>query len=274
MQRGIGTILLLALPLVATAVLVAQVPGFRSQSSYGSVVSGELPSKRSGFIFCRLVYNSVRREPGGSGWRTDYPLADRNLMIRLSELTLTPITTLHEGSPVHALIRATDDGLFRCPFLFASDVGTVGFSDAEARSLREYLLKGGFLWVDDFWGSWAWAHWLDQIAYVLPEYQAVELSLDHPIFSTYYFVEKIPQIPSIRHWRSSYGGTSERGAESARPRVWGIFDDRKNLLVLMSHNTDIADGWEREGEDWDFFHLFSPRGYAVGVNVAIWSMTH
>jgi hypothetical protein len=269
-----GSFLLVPISFLAAAVLVGQTPGFRPQIRSGPIAVGEAPPERSGFAFCRFVYTSVRREPGGSGWRTDYPLADQNLMVRLSELTMTPISLLGEGYPAHALVRATDDALFDCPFLFASDVGTMGLTDAEAARLREYLLKGGFLWADDFWGDWAWEHWVDQISYVLPEYQPVELSLDHPIFSTFYFVNEIPQIPSIHHWRGSGGGTSERGFESAQPRVWGISDDHGRLLVLMTHNTDIADGWEREGADWNFFHLFSPRGYSVGVNVAIWTMTH
>lgn len=266
--------LFLLLSLTIAAALVAQVPYFRGPPRHGRVEEGVLPAERGGFTFCRLVYSSVRREPGGSGWTTDYPLADQNLMIRLSELTLTPITRQPTGYPAHALVRASDSALFGCPFLFASDVGTVGFTREEADGLREYLMKGGFLWVDDFWGDWAWAHWLDQISTVLPGFTPVELTMDDPIFSSFYFVESIPQIPSIRHWRSTGGGTSERGLESATPRVWGILDEDGRILVLMSHNTDIADGWEREGEDPNFFHRFSPRGYAVGVNVAIWAMTH
>jgi hypothetical protein len=87
-------------------------------------------------------------------------------------------------------------------------------------------------------------------------------------------VKRVPQIPSIQHWRRSGGETSERGYESAQTHMRGIFDDDGRLLVLMTHNTDISDGWEREGEDDEFFYLFSPESYAVGLNVAIWTMTH
>lgn len=232
-----------------------------------------VPAMRDGFTFCRLMYTSVRREPGGQGWRTDYPLSDRNFMIRLPQLTEAAVNTWEDGDLGHAVVRATDPELFTCPFLFASDVGTAAFDDLEVRRLREFLLKGGFLWADDFWGERAWRHWLDQIRRVLPEYPVVELTPDHPIFSTLYHVPRLPQIPSIQFWRRSGGLTSERGAESAVPRMHGIFDERGRLLVLMTHNTDIADGWEREGESEEFFLLFSPEAYALAINVVIWAMS-
>ena len=269
MARLFFGLALLVLPLIA-AVSTAQVRG----GSSSSLRIGDLPSERTGFTFCRLQYRSVRREGGGMGYTTDYPLADENLMVRLSELTKTQVTW-HQGSrdPAHVIVRATDPGLFGCPFLFASDVGTAGFTEDEIDGLRQYLLKGGFLWVDDFWGPAAWAHWVSQITRVVDR-EIVELPIDHPLFSTFYTVGEVPQIPSIQFWRGSGGATSERGFQSATPRIHGIFDAEGRLIVLMSHNTDIADGWEREGEDFEFFHLFSPRGYAVGINVAVWAMTH
>jgi len=128
--------------------------------------------------------------------------------------------------------------------------------------------------VDDFWGNRAWEHWVSEIGRVLPEYQIVDLPMDHPLWGSAYHVPKVPQIPSISHWRRSGGGTSERGAESAEAHMRAIFDDRNRLIVLMSHNTDIADGWEREGEDDRFFALFSPDSYAVAINVVLWTLTH
>jgi hypothetical protein len=274
MPRAITAALVASLLLLAAAGVGAQSFGFRQ--SRGMAV-GRLPEVRDGFTFCRLVYNAVRREDLGQGWETDYPMADQNLMIRLSELTKTEVTWFSQGrypQPSHALVSATDPEIFQCPFLFASDVGTAGFNEAERKGLREYLLKGGFLWVDDFWGPTALQHWLNQMGAILPESQAFPIPAGHPILSTFYFVDEFPQIPSIQYWRSSRGGTSERGSLSANATLYGLTDANDRLVVLMSHNTDIADGWERENEDYEFFHLFSPRGYAVGINVAIWSMTH
>ena len=104
------------------------------------------------FVVCRLMYTSVRDEPSGGGWRTDYPYGEINLTIRFSELTRTPVSWSGGREPNHYVVRLTDDALFQCPFVIASDVGTIGLTDAEAERLRLYLLKGGFLWVDDFWG--------------------------------------------------------------------------------------------------------------------------
>jgi hypothetical protein len=232
-----------------------------------------LPERRGGFTFCRLLFSSVRREAGGLGWSTDYPGADNNFSIRLGQITTTNVSGWLDGQPGYAVVRATDPGLFECPFLFASDIGTAGFAAIEIERLREYLLKGGFLWVDDFWGERAWAHWTAEIQRILPGSTIEELSLEHPLFATFYRVPRVPQIPSMQFWRRSGGATSERGAESARPTLSAIFDDHGNIMVLMSHNTDIADGWERETDDEDFFYRFTAEGYGVGINVAVWAMT-
>ena len=240
-------------------------PRFPTAESFGS-----------GFTFCRAMYSSVRREPGGQGWSTDYPNADINFSIRLSELTKTRVSTDATGSPEHFVVRLTDDALFQCPFIQMSDVGTLGFTAPEVAVLRAYLLKGGFLWVDDFWGTVAWEAWASELARVLPpaEYPIHDVSLDHPIFRTVFDVKEVPQIPSIQFWRDSGGGTSERGSDSTASHMRGISDHRSNLMVLMTHNTDIADAWEREGEDQEYFYSFSPVGYALGINVLIYAMTH
>jgi hypothetical protein len=232
-----------------------------------------MPDRQSGFTFCRLHYDSPRRLPSGLGWSTDYPGADYNLMLRVSQLTTADISRWRDGELGYAAVRATDPDLFRCPFLFASDIGSAGFSTAEALRLREFLAKGGFLWVDDIWGERAWAFWIETVQQILPGAQIVELTPAHPLFDTFYHVPEIPQIPSIQHWRRSGGQTSEFGAETEVPRMYAIFDEKGDMQVLISHNTDIADGWEREGDDDDFFYRFSARGYGVGINVVIWAMT-
>jgi hypothetical protein len=98
--------------------------------------------------------------------------------------------------------------------------------------------------------------------------------MDHPVYRSFFQVDTLPQIPSIAHWRRSGGGTSERGAESAVPQMYAISDSNDRIMVLMTHNTDISDAWEREGEDPRFFYLFSPNGYAVGINVVMYALTH
>ena len=229
------------------------------------------------FTFARVMYRSVTREPRGQGWYTDYPAADINFMTRLSDLTTTPVSFDRHGEPEHVVITLTHDELFDYPFIFMSDVGTVGFTQPEVEQLRSYLLKGGFLWADDFWGPQAWDRWSSEIGRVLPpsQYPIFDIPLDHPIFLGLYVVERIPQIPSIQFWRMMGGGTtSERGMMSDKAHFRGINDERGRLIVVMSYNTDIADGWEREGEDYAYFYRFSVTAYSFGINVALHAMTH
>ena len=229
------------------------------------------------FAFCKVMYNSVRYEQLGMGWATDYPYAGINLMIRFSELTTGRVSFDNRGNPNHWVVRFMDDALFNCPFTMASDVGTIGFSRQEAARLREYLLKGGFLWVDDFWGTAAWLHWKSEIAKVLPpsQYPVVDVPLSHPVFRTLTHVLKVPQITAIQFWRGVGGRTtSERGYDSVDPHFRAITDEHGRFLVVMTHNTDVADAWEREGEDPRFFEQFSPDGYGLGINVLLYAMTH
>lgn len=230
------------------------------------------------FTFCRIQYTSVRDEALGHGWNTDYPDSDINFMIRLSELTNIRINREKDGAPNHVVVEPTDEALFDYPFAFMSDVGTAGFDEREAKHLRKYLLRGGFLYVDDFWGDRAWEHWAGQMDKVLPreDYPIRDIPLSHDIFHIVFDVKEMPQVPSIQHWRRT-GGTSvsERGAESAEPHLRGIWDKQGRLMVVMSHNTDIADGWEREGEDREYFERFSVKhAYPLGINIVVYAMTH
>ena len=245
-----------------------------SRGSFGGAEGFVDPSGRA-FTFCRVAYRQVRREPMGQGWRTDYPDADRNLMLRLSQLTTTPIRTTPQGRPDHIIVQLTDDDIFQCPFVFMSDVGTMAMNSDEAERLREYLERGGFLWVDDFWGEYAWDAWVQELSKALPqgEYPIEDIPPGHTIFNALYEVYDVPQVPSIQFWRRG-NGTSERGAASAVPHLRGIRDQQGRIIVLMSHNTDIADGWEREGEDERFFFEFSPKAYALGINIILYALTH
>jgi hypothetical protein len=156
------------------------------------------------------------------------------------------------------------------------DVGTIEFDSKEIEALRAWFQKGGFLWVDDFWGTDAWTQWAAEIGRVLPpaEYPIVDLPLEHPLFRSQFVVTEFPQIPSIQSWRRNEYETSERGSDSEVPTHRAIFDRHGNVMVLMTHNTDISDAWEREGEDPRYFYQFSPKGYAVGINVMLYAMTH
>ena len=225
------------------------------------------------FHYCRAVYRINPRGQGGS-WLTDYPLADRYLSIRLSELTKIRVSFDGAKQPNHLIVRLTGDELYRCPIILMQEVGRVYFNDEDAKRLREYLLKGGFLWVDDFWGSYSWEVWANEIRKVLPppEYQIVDVPRDHPIYHTMFDLDGVPQIPGIGTFFA--GATSERGADSAEVHVRAITDKQGRVMVFMTHNTDVSDSWEREGEDPTYFRQFSVNGYRVAVNVILYAMTH
>ena len=228
------------------------------------------------FNYCRGFYTSNRREAGGSGWDTDYPGADNNFSVRLAELTLVRVKLDAAGQPDDVVVPLTDPLLFHCPMLFMEDVGTIQFSDEEVESLRTYLLKGGFLTVDDFWGTPAWEQWAAEIGRVLPpsRYPIVDIPNGHAIMHTLYDVKDIEQVSSIQFWTRSGGNVSERGPDSPYPNHRGIVDEKGRLMVVMTHNTDIPDTWEREGESQEYFERFSPAGYAIGVNTVLYGMTH
>jgi hypothetical protein len=227
------------------------------------------------FQFCRLMYRQVRAHQRGLGWGTDYPDAEINFSIRISELTKTRVSRSPDNEPNHFVVQPTDPALFQCPFIIMSDPGSAGFTDEDVKALRSYLLKGGFLWADDFWGPWAWEDFASEIGKVLPaaQYPIREVAADHPILKTMFTVGRIPQVPSWQYWSGS-GDTSEMGAESATAHMAAISNEHGRVMVLMTHNTDISDAWEREGQNPEYFLSFSPEGYAVGLNVALYTMMH
>ena len=150
-----------------------------------------------GFIYCRGFYTSRWREQSGSGWNTDYPGADNNFPIRLAELTRVRVKFDVNRQPHHVVVSLTDPLLFRCPLLFMEDIGTVEFSPDEVLRLREYFMKGGFLWVDDSWGSNAWNNWISQVSQVLPpaEFPVFDIPRTHAIMRTLYDVKEVPAGP-------------------------------------------------------------------------------
>lgn len=221
----------------------------------------------NGFTFARVRYTSTGYM--GGPWYTDYPDSDLNFSQRLAE-----ITSLHVNQePV--VVDLTDPALCNYPFIYMIEVGSLEFQDEEIAPLRDYLLRGGFLMVDDFWGEDEFRNWEREISRVLPpeEYPMIQLPFNHEIFHVVFDLNGPPQIPSIHHWRRS-GRTTERH-DAPEARCWGIFDKNNRLMVVVMHNTDLGDGWEREGEDEEYFWEFSAkRAYPMGVNIVVYAMTH
>jgi hypothetical protein len=227
------------------------------------------------FLFCRIVFANDP-QGDGNGWGVDYPRADINLTFRLSELTKTSVTRDENEGYNHVVLRLTDPLLYKCPFVMMTEPGGAYFNDQEAAALHDYALKGGFLWADDFWGDYAFDWWAGQIGKAFPpeQYPIIDVPLDHQLFHILYDIKHIPQIPSINFWAGTGGQTSERGSASAVPHVRAILDETGRIMVLMTHNTDFGDAFEREGDDHEYFLKFAPDGYAFGVNAILYSMTH
>jgi hypothetical protein len=234
-----------------------------------------------GFNFCRVEFRSDHREK--QGWRTDYPGADINFSVRIGELTKIQVKMQDDGEggsdPDAIVVRLTDDALYQCPFIFMQDAGTLRFRPNEIEPLQNYLLKGGFLLVSDYHGSWAREQFEEEIARVLPPARYPVMNItppnEHPMWKTMFPVSKLPQMASIATWRRTGGDVIERWNENgAPPAAYGIADEAGRLMVVMVHNTDLPDPWEREGEDRGYFYQFSPDAYAVGIDILLYAMSH
>jgi hypothetical protein len=226
------------------------------------------------FVFCRIAF---RQAPYGDGgpWSVDYPRADLNLPFRTGQLTKVPISRDSRGEPNHVVLTLTDPHLFQCPFIMMTEPGALYLSSEEALRLREYLDKGGFLWADDFWGEYAWSVFENEIRKVLPAggFPIFDLPPEHPLFHMLYEVKTVPQIPSITFWFSSGFQTSER-TDSRVPHARAINNANGHVMVLITHNTDFGDAFEREGDDRAYFERFATEGYSFGINVILYAMTH
>lgn len=238
------------------------------------------------FTFVRIKYDSS----GGFGeswyrhegrdwerWETDYPRAEKNLILRLQELTSMRVC------PEPIVLRLTDDKLFDYPFVFMSDVGWQELSREERAALKEYLQAGGFLWADDFWGEAEWDNFVRNTRGMSANWKWRPIPSDHEILKTVYHLKTCPQVPARIFYAQTglawdppqvhrYPAGGFAGVQTVH--FMGLFDSQQRLLAVATHNTDIADGWEREGESEEFFQRFSIDSYALTINVLVYALTH
>jgi hypothetical protein len=221
--------------------------------------------ERDVFTFTRVRYSSFR-ERGPGKWLTDYPDSDLNFSFRLQQLTALKV------DPHGKILELTDPDLADFPFLYLIEPGQLIFSDAEVLALRKYLLNGGFLMVDDFWGENEWENLHQELLRVFPGQEPQELPLEHEIFHLVYDLKKKPQVPSIHAYMN--GLVTERH-DAQEPHYRALFDPAGRMVVLICHNTDLGDGWEREGLDAGYFREYAEKwSYPMGINILTYAMTH
>ncbi len=227
------------------------------------------------FTFVRVQYDSSYNSyggwgrGGGGGWTTDWPDSDLNFSYRLQQLTSLKV------NPEPICLRLTDPRLFDYPFLYMIEPGRLAFSEEEVVALRRYLLNGGFMMVDDFWGDAQYENFYHEIKRVFPDREPFDIPLEHPIFQCVYKLRERPQVPSIHTWMGTGQMYEDHGPGSVEVHYRGIKDDKDRLVVFIGHNTDLGDGWEREGEDPEYFHEFAEKkSYPLGINIVTYAMTH
>jgi hypothetical protein len=274
-RRGRAALIVVLVLLVGASAAAQRFRGGRGGRFAPVLQRPGVSTFQGAFNFCRVAFRQSPYGDGG-GWQVDYPRADVNLSIRLSELSKAAVSMDETGAPRHVVITLAEDELFKCPFIMMTEVGAAFLDEEEAARLGSYLRKGGFLWADDFWGTLAWQNWESEIRKALPaaEYPILDVPLDHALMRTLFELKQVPQIPSIGFWGGLASRTSERGSDSGVVHTRAIHDESGRMMVLMTHNTDFGDAFEREGDDPDYFYAFSVSGYAVGINILLYSMTH
>lgn len=217
---------------------------------------------------------------GRLGWVIDYPDADLNFSHRLQQLTSMKV------DPDARVLKLTGSDLHEYPFIYMEHIERLNLRPAEVTALRRYLQNGGVLLVNDFWGAMAWKNLQSEIARVLPERTWTELPIEHPIFHCVYDLRgpmSSLRVPSMQRWNTDYNPADPnsnptngyRGEGYETMHLQALLDEHGRISVLAIHNSDISDGWEREGEFADYFKIFSEaRAYPLGINLLVYLMSH
>jgi len=226
------------------------------------------------FTFARLKHGFG----GGFGygrrasWAEDYPLADVMLPYRLHQVT--SLTVRPGPNP----IDFTKEDLDKYPFVYLAGVERMALEESEVKLLRNYLLNGGFVMVDNFWGDSAWTNFAAQMKRVFPDRSPVQLSLDHPIFHCVYDFKAKPQMPSAgvyENFNIFYDPSRDYEIMGHEPHYFAINDDKGRMMMIICHNNHYGDGWEHEGDDANYFHVISEgMAYPMFINILFYTMAH
>jgi len=243
----------------------ARIAGERRPLSRTAPETGARAELGRDFYFTRAVHSCPSGYYRRCAWAVDYPKADRQFMYLIGRLL-----SILDAYEWENAVRLDDPDLRRYPFLYTLEVGGMNLNEAEVLGLRSYLEAGGFLVVDDFWGSWEWANFEREIQRVLPGRKIVDLPLDHPIFHQFYDIDELIQVPNVRN--GVRGGPTHEG-DGLIPHVRGIFDDDGELMVVINWNTDLGDAWEW-AENPYYPIEYSNYAYELAVNYIVYGLTH
>jgi hypothetical protein len=271
MRRGIASALILT-----AAVALAQRGLFRNREE--SEIS--VPVREAEFHFIRVEYTDLpqyhrgwgytSRDGMGTGWwLVDWPEADMHFTTGVQRLT-----RIDTGDPRH--FRLTDNRLFDNPWIYATQTGWWGLNDAEIARLREYLMRGGYLVVDDFWGPEQWEIFRQTMGRVLPGKPIVDIAPHDSVMHVLYDIEEKDRtiIPGSRHLRRGPGGTVEIVYPQGAVPAWrAMYDDRDRMVVAVNFNTDVADAWEFADVPY-YPEAMTALAYRYGINYIVYSMTH
>ncbi len=256
---------------------------YRSMERYDVVETPPDYKEPSEWIFARLMYPNHPNAMfsnfgrfggpppdwhyGGTSWTQDYPRADRHFAQAMRRLTRIHVRSVEQ--PVNL-----DDGddVYNWPWLAAGEMGDWMLTDSQAARLRDYLLRGGFLYLDDFWNDDEWQRFMDSMKRVFPDRPIVEIENSDPIFHVLYDLSDRYQIPGQWSLRGS-GGFMGRRAQGTVAHWRGIYDDRHRLMVAMTFNSDVGDSWEW-ADDPRYPEKYSALGIRIGVNYVVYAMTH
>ena len=214
------------------------------------------------FTFVRLKYGGqlTRR----SSWRVDWPASDRNFIWQLRKQTNI------DAAPREKIVDVGATELFDYPFAYMLEVGSLRLSQSEAENLREYLLRGGFIFIDDFHGQREWRRFYTEFKKIFPKREPVDIPISHPIFRCFFQIDELMQIPGLR---SIFSGRTYERIDGYPAYCRGVYDERGRLMMMINFNTDLGDAWEHAAE------AFYPREYSdmalkMGINAVIYALTH
>lgn len=262
-----------------TCIALAQ-RGRRSLSLTQDEADNVMPARPGEFHFLRLEYTDLpqyhrnfgysSRDGIGTGWwLMDWPAAENHFTTGLERLT-----RIQAGDPRH--VRLTDEALFDYPWIYATQTGWWNLSDTETSRLREYLLRGGFLVTDDFWGEDQWQIFRDTMNRVFPGQPISDLPHSDPLLHVLYDIEEkdLTFIPGSRHLRRGPGGTIQIvRPEGTNPAWRALHDDKGRVMVAANFNTDTADAWEFADVPY-YPEKMTALAYRYGINYVVYAMTH